>query len=352
MSTATPPPGEVEGGAPARERRFYLEQFTGRALVVAARDGTEAGVVAACVADLVAQGVRVVQLGLADGADAAPWRPDDEGTVAVWRGLRDGGHVALALPSGTDVLAAGVDLAVRLRAFKLVLLASDQPRPSGAARPESFLSLDATEVAGEGHRALAARALAGGVATVNLCHPADVAEELLTYAGAGTCFTMGAYTRVERLGIDDFPQVAELIERGVEEGYLKARDPDAVARLVVNGYGARVGDHHLAGFAALLTEPYADAALGEVCALTTISRFAGGGVGAQLVDRMLRAAAAAGLDGVFACTTSDQAAGFFRRLGFVEVPQGEVPAAKWAGYDPVRRPAVRAFLHHLALVGA
>lgn len=337
----------VDAGSSPRERRFYLEQFAGRTLVVAAPDDTDRATVDRCVADLVAEGVRIVRLG---PAGMSSWQPDDEATVEVWRRLREDGQVVIALPADTDVHEAAVLLAVRLRAFKLVLLAADQPRP-GHEQTDSFLVIDAAEAAGEGLRALAAQALAAGVSTVNLCHPADLAEELLTYAGAGTCFTLGDYTRVERLGIDDFEQVAELIQRGVEEGYLKARDPDAVARLVVNGFGARVGDHHLAGFAALLTEPYADDGLGEVCALTTISRFAGGGVGGQLVDRMLRAAAEEGLTGVFGCTTSSQAARFFRRLGFVEVPQAEVPAVKWADYDAARRPSVRAFLHHLALIG-
>jgi amino-acid N-acetyltransferase len=185
------------------------------------------------------------------------------------------------------------------------------------------------------------------VSTVNLCHPADVAEELLTYAGAGTCVTLGDWTRVQRVGVDDFSQVAELIQRGVEEGYLKARDDDAVARLVVNGYGAVVGDHHLAGFAALLTEPYAPQRVGELCALTTISRFAGGGVGAALVQAMLADAADDGLRGVFACTAVEAAARFFIRMGFAEVAHEQVPAAKWADYDPARRLHVRAFLHDL-----
>ncbi|HUG86434.1 MAG TPA: hypothetical protein VMM13_17845, partial [Euzebya sp.] len=257
------PPGAPGVGSPPavslRERRFYLEQFSGHTLVVAHDDAVHATTVDRCVADLIAEGVRVVLLrpaGPVTAAAAQPWRADDEGVVEVWRRLQDGGRMEVVLPVGTDVLTTAAALAVRLRAFKLVLVSAAQPRPDEGPHPESFLTLGAGEGSGEGPRAVAARALAGGVATVNLCHPADIAEELLTYAGAGTCFTLQDYTRVERVGIDDFPQVAELIQRGVEEGYLKARDPDAVARLVVNGYGARVGGHHLAGFASLLTEPY------------------------------------------------------------------------------------------------
>ncbi|CAN5186646.1 hypothetical protein BH23ACT9_BH23ACT9_08310 [soil metagenome] len=339
----------MTGPLPPRERRFYLAQFTGRTLVVAAADDVAADTVDACIADLVAEGVRVVLL--ATGGRVAHWQPDDAGIVSVWRQLRRHGRMRIALPTDHDIHGAAVALAMRLRAFKLVLLTSDLARPGVDQRPESFVTLDPGDSTGEGGLAMAARALAGGVATVNLCHPADLAEELLTYAGAGTCVTLQDYCRVDRLGIDDFPQVAELIGWGVEEGYLKSRDDDALARLVVNGYGARVGDHHLAGFAALLTEPYADQHTAEVCALTTISRFAGGGVGARVVDRMLADAVAEDLRSVFACTTAEPAARFFRRLGFVEVPQAEVPEEKWRDYDPDRRPDVRTFVHHLSMLG-
>jgi amino-acid N-acetyltransferase len=339
---------------PERERRFYLEEFAGRTLVVASGplDAGDAAAVDACTAELVAEGVRVVRLQA--GGRVAHWQPDDAGVVAVWRRLTRHGRITLSLPDDHDLHGDGVRLAVRLQAAKLVLLDPRLPRPGVPdpdAAPRSFVSLEPGAAAGEGLAALAAAALAGGVATVSACHPADLAAELLTYAGAGTCYTLGDYTRVGRVGIDDYAQVAELVERGVEEGFLVPRDADAVARLVVNGYGARVGEHHLAGFAALLTEPYAAEHLGELCALSTISRFAGGGVGATLVDHVLRDAAARGLDGVFACTASPSAAAFFRRLGFVQVPQADLPAAKWRGYDPARRAGLTALLHHLALLG-
>lgn len=341
---------------PAREQRFYTEQFRGRTLVIASPStaGTDRDAVKGCIDDLVHAGVRVVQV--VGGGRVAHWQPDDAGIISVWRQLRRHGRMQISVPDGgTDrppALTLGVGLSTRLRAFKLVLLSPSAPRLRDGSRPDSFATLDPAAMPTEELPALAAQALRGGVATVNVCHPADVAAELLTYAGAGVCYTLGDYCRVERLGIDDYGSVAELIERGVEEGYLKPRDPDSLAQLIVNGYGARVGDHHLAGFSALLTEPYATAHLGEVCALTTISRFAGEGIGGRLVDAMLCDAVAEGLDGVFACTTAEPAARFFRRLGFVEVPQAELPAAKWEGYEPSRRAEVRVFMNLLGMVAA
>jgi N-acetylglutamate synthase-like GNAT family acetyltransferase len=337
---------------PPREQRFYLEQFSGHTLVIASLATADADVAAvqACVADLVAEGVRVVLL--TPGGRVAHWQPDDAGIVSAWRQLRRHGRMRIALPTDHDILGVAVRLATRLRAFKLVLLAPDVPRPTDQDRTASFVTLGDQHAAGDWLAAHAARALAGGVATVNVCHPADVAEELLTYSGAGTCYGLKDYCRVRRVGIDDYLQVTQLIAGGAEEGYLQPREPDAVARLIVNGYGARVGDHHLAGFAALLTEPYVAEELGEVCALTTISRFAGGGVGSQIIDRILTDAAEAGLQGVFACTHSDTAARFFRRLGFVSVPQAELPKTKWEEYEPDRRGGLQAFMHHLVMVGA
>lgn len=337
---------------PPRERRFYLEQFSGHTLVIAslATADEDVAAVEACVADLVDQGVRIVLLG--PGGRVAHWQPDDAGIVSAWRQLRRHRRMRIALPADHDILGTGVRLATRLRAFKLVLLSQDAPGPAQEDRPSSFVTLDDQQVDGDGLAALAARALAGGVATVNVCQPADVATELLTYAGAGTCYSLQDYCRVRRVGIDDYLQVTQLIAGGAEEGYLQPREPDAVARLIVNGYGARVGDHHLAGFAALLTEPYEAEGLGEVCALTTISRFAGGGIGSQIIDRILADAAEAGLQGVFACTHSDTAARFFRRLGFVSVPQAELPKTKWEEYHPDRRAGLQTFMHHLVLVGA
>ena len=76
-----------------------------------------------------------------------------------------------------------------------------------------------------------------------------------------------------------------------------------------------------------------------------MSRFSGAGAGGQLIDGLLDQARDLGLDSVFAVTVSEVAAAFFARKGFVEVPHDAIPRAKWAGYDPVRLDAARAFVH-------
>ena len=142
------------------------------------------------------------------------------------------------------------------------------------------------------------------------------------------------------VGIDDFEEVERLIERGQREGVLKARSAEEVAVMLVNGYGATIGAHHLSGMCALVTELYGDERAGEIVGLYTVTRFKGEGVGGRLIARVLADARAAGLAYLFACTTEERAQVFFERQGFRRVTTEQVPAAKWASYDPQRKAQV------------
>src|SRR6185295_8717399 len=104
----------------------------------------------------------------------------------------------------------------------------------------------------------------------------------------------------------------------------------------------------LAGFASLLTVPYADARAGEIAGLYTITRFKGEGIGERLVGRLLADGEARGLAYVFACAVDERAQQFFARLGFERVGPNAVPPQKWAGYDPRRRARVVVFRRRLA----
>lgn len=322
------------------ERRFYLEHFRGRSLVIGGDDHGSPEV-EATLASLVAEGARVVRVQpdpLGEGL-----RTDPDVLAERWTTLRATGRVDITGPPD-EVLAVATDIACRLRPFKLVLL--DPAAPVAGDRPPPFVTLTADAPVPDATAGLAQRALAAGVGSVNVCRPGDVEEELLTYHGAGVLYTPEQYCHVERLRLDDFEGAHRLIEQGVGEGFLLPRSPGDVAVTLLRGYGARFGDDHLAGFAALT--PHPGARMAEVTSLTTISRFTGGGVGGMIVRRMLADASAEGLAGVFACTTSREAAGFFAALGFAEVGQEALPASKWEGYDPARRSRLIALLHRLA----
>jgi len=277
---------------------------------------------------------------------------------SIWAALRRGplfvGVVAGTTPAGATIFAQ--DLGSRLRVHKLILTEPDGGVTGSDGKPLSFmdetmletlLAAGQAEWAGLGERratftAIRA-ALLGGVVSVNLCSLAGVARELFTYEGSGTLFTLQDYCTVQRLGIDDFEEVERLIERGQREGLLKVRTAEEVAAMLVNGYGATIGAHHLAGICALTTDPYTAERAGEIVGLYTITRFKGEGVGPRLVARALADARQAGLAYVFACTTEERAQAFFERQGFRRVNHDAVPAAKWDAYDPQRKAIVAVF---------
>jgi len=86
------------------------------------------------------------------------------------------------------------------------------------------------------------------------------------------------YCQIEKLGIDDFHEVERLLQRAEQAGYLKPRTPPDMARLLLYGYGARLGPASMepAGFCALLPYPDDNAAELAVCLPLRATR---GGVG-------------------------------------------------------------------------
>jgi N-acetylglutamate synthase-like GNAT family acetyltransferase len=278
--------------------------------------------------------------------------------TTIWSVLRRG-PLFVGVIGGVSQAAAtflAQEIAVRLRVHKLVLVEPEGGVVGTDSHQLSFLDetmLTALLRAGQAEWAgLATRrstfdavraALLGGVSSVNLCSLAGTARELFTYEGSGTLFTLADYCRIERIGIDDFEEVERLIERGQREGVLKLRTADEVAAMLVNAYGATIGAHHLAGICALITAPYAAERVGEIVGLYAITRFKGEGVGGRLIARALADARTAELDYVFACTTEERAQAFFERQGFRRVGIGDVPAAKWEGYDAQRKAQVAVY---------
>ncbi len=335
------------------EKAFYLSEFRGRTLAFAARaeDLTDSAPLESVLKELEANRTRAVLLsGRRDAIERILGTPvlaaDAPRLEAqVWRALCASPRVGIAVGEG-DFVPAACDAATRLQVAKLVWLdpAGGLLREDGAR----FAFLDVGPL-----RALIARddcdrrallseiesSLAAGLPAVNLCAPAEVGDELFTYTGRGTLFTREGYVAVRKLSIDDFDAAADLIARGVSEGYLAPRTPEQIESVLANGFGAFVEGRHLAGIAALLRHP-ADRA-GELVSLYTLTRFVGEGVGAHLVAFALERAAVLGCRYVFACTTSERVVGFFERNRFRRVDATDVPAEKWRDYDPARRSAVR-----------
>jgi N-acetylglutamate synthase-like GNAT family acetyltransferase len=349
---------------PFSEREFYLAEFRRRTIGIAWPE-TEAFVrepLAEVVAELVANGSRVVILSPREDATllasvAAPIEfGADNYAPLLWRRLRDRGHAGLKMSAKsfeTDCLAA----AKSLRLAKIVWIQSKPPiqRTDGGGRVSVIdlahlgpLLTDPCDETSVGLRvepgceplvSAVHGMIEGGIPSVNVCTAEQLAEELFTYAGAGTFFTRDRYAEVRPLAIDDFDPASDLIARGEADGYLVPRDAASRDVVLAHGLGVFVEGRYLAGIGALLPHPAENA--GEIASLFALTRYAGEGVGSQIVRYAMDRARRDGLAYLFSCTTSDRVESFFIGHGFRRVSPEDVPLAKWDAYDPERRARVR-----------
>jgi amino-acid N-acetyltransferase len=379
------------------EKDFYLDEFRGRTLVLAAdrralQAATSRRRLRTVVGELTSHGSRVLVvagearptrgvsprrwLGLPLArarrpaavatarrrGDTVTWREDDpDGSlVDLWQVIRVRASCVVLCPG--PALGPACRIAERLRVHKLVLLdPAGGLREPNSRRVLSFLDQERLDVlleAGEAEfhglshrRAMLGeidRVLESGAGSVNLCKVDGLSRELFTYEGSGTLFTRDDYCRIERLSIDDFLEVERLVARGQREGLLKPRSGGEIAQLLLGGFGAWIGRDHLGGIGALYTTPYRAENAGEIAGLYTMTRFKGERIGRRLVRRLVAEAKSMQLRFVFAVTANEEAARFFRGEGFRAVSPAEVPAAKWNGYDPARRARVHVFRIDLA----
>ena len=373
------------------EKDFYLEEFRQRTLVLAT-DRTALGHsrvrqrFAKVVEELVANQTRVVVVlgqesrdpqavrswlqlppqararrvplgGRAPRQDVLAWEPEaEEDSIGrVWQVLR-GRDLCLVLSAAESTPVAS-RVAGRMRTHKLVLMDQAGGLREGASGPalsyldggrlEALLTAGAAEFEGlaarRAHLQAIGEMLDAGVGSVNLCAVGDLAQEIFTYEGAGTFFSRDDHLSIGRLAIDDFAEVERLLARGQAEGLLQSRTAAETGSLLLDGYGAWIGQHHLAGVGALRRELYAAVGAAEIAGLYAITRFKGEGIGKKLVRQMVCDARAEKLRFVFSVTTAARAAEFFLREGFAEVSSETLPEAKWRSYDATRRNRARAF---------
>lgn len=332
------------------ERNFYLREFRDRTMAIAVEVPEASHHLAPVLEALSAGECRVVLCTrhpetydkLVEGRWLPLTTPGFE--AEVWRRLRGWPRLGVLPAEGGPFLGQLNDLAVRLGVFKLVIL---DPAGGLPLTTRARTCVDRDELGrllAGGAAALSSRLsllgaidamLEQGVPAVNLCAPEGLADELFTYAGSGTLFTRESYVRVRRLGVDDFDAAADLMARGVEEGFLLPRSSQALDRVLAHAFGAFVEGRYLAGIGALLV--HREPAVGEIVALYAITRFLGEGVGTPLVAFATERARSLGLGALVACTLSDRAAAFFERQGFRRVTPAELPPSKWDGYEPSRR---------------
>jgi N-acetylglutamate synthase-like GNAT family acetyltransferase len=350
-------------GAPFTERAFYLADFRERTLAIAASAEAVADPtpLRAVFAELEQNRTRIALFtsdpALARALDTPiAALPREHALGSLWRALRTSPRIALAVAPGSAFPAACRSLAVSLRLSKLIFLDPQGALVRGDGARLSFVDLGelaallADPKGDAAQRELLLReidaALRGGVAAVNLCTAVGLDEELFSYAGSGTLFTVGNYVDVRPLGIDDVAAASDLVARGVAEGYLAPRGESEIDGVLANGFGAFVERSHLAGIGALV--PHPESGTGEIASLYTLTRFLGEGIGGHLVSALCRVARERGYSCVFACTTSERVAGLFERNGFSRVGPSQVPAEKWRDYDPARRERVLCLRREIA----
>lgn len=358
MSTATPA---------FREREFYLAEFRRRSIGIAwpAGEAPEPAALSEVIAALTANQTRVVVLSPSEavlesaGGVAIIDQSAPDFAPKLWRSLQRGGSAGLRVSEAsfeTDCRNAVLEL----RLAKLVWVQSSPPieREGGASSSARVSMVDLAHLAalldedagpdGSGFRASRGRRamleairgmIEGGVPGVNVCAGKQLAEELFTYAGAGTFFTRNRYADVRSLSLDDFETASDLIVRGEADGFLVPRDPTSRDAVLAHAVGVFIEGRYLAGIGAILPHPGENA--GEIASLYALTRYAGEGVGSQIVRHAIERASEEGLSYLFSCTTSERVVQFFERHGFRIVEHGEIPAAKWDGYDSERRERVR-----------
>jgi len=333
------------------EKGFYLAEFRGRTLAIAVRaeDLVRPAPLELLLKELASNQTRVVLVTTAAAAaeglvGSEPQRVGDPRLeVAVWRALHRSPHVGVVAPDAEGFAHTWREVALRLGLQKVIVVDPAGGLGRTGSRSGSFVSLEQLRrILREGDEAGRAEllaeidlALGAGVAAVNLCTLEGLADELFSYAGSGTLFTRERYVAVRKLGVDDYDLAANLVARGVAEGYLAPRSPEAVERVLAAGFGAFVEGSHLAGIGALLE--HSEERAGEIASLYTLTRFLGEGVGGHLVGFALERARRRGLVYVFACTTAERVVRFFEAQGFRSVGSDEIPSRKWGDYDPERR---------------
>lgn len=368
------------------ERDFYLTEFRRRSIGFAwpADEAPEAAALTELIVELVANETRVVLFSPRDDilssglAGPAVEYPASDFAPNLWRALRVTGVARLAV-SAEDFERECARAAVALRLAKIVWIQSDPPvaRRSGGGRvsvvdlahldplleaardaarkapvdsharadPEtgSAPALDDFDLGVRGDRWALLESvrdmIRGGVPAVNVCAGKEVAQELLTYAGAGIFFTRDRYAEVRKLSLDDFDPANGLIARGEADGFLMPRDDASRDAVLANAVGLFIEGRYLAGIGAIL--PYPEERAAELASLYALTRFSGEGVGSQIVQHAIDYARLEGLEYLFSCTTSESVEEFFVRLGFRLVGPDDVPKVKWERYDAERRARVR-----------
>ena len=242
------------------------------------------------------------------------------------------------------------DVAVELRAAKLVFLAEDAALPDAAA-PLRELTLKEAEALlarrREGARAstradaflaAAAHACRNGVQRAHLLDRGTdgaLLLELFTRDGVGTMVSADTYDATRPATLSDIGGILELIAPLQAEGWLAERSRENLER-DIGRYIVVERDGAVIGCAALFSYPESDMA--ELACLAVEEGYRNAGRGDVLLEAIEREARGTGAARLFALTT--RASHWFKERGFRDGRVDELPPSRRHAYNPARRSKV------------
>ena len=243
------------------------------------------------------------------------------------------------------------DVAVDLRAAKLVFLSEDAPLSEGAELPLRELTLNEAKAllvrrrqtgrAAAGATPLlagAVHACRNGVNRVHLvdrCTDGALLLELFTRDGIGTMVSADVYDATRRATVADIGGILELIAPLQAEGWLAARSRENLES-EIDHYVVVERDGAVIGCAALFF--YLESDMAELACLAVDESYRSAGRGDVLLESIERQAKSSGASRLFALTT--RASHWFKERGFRDGAVEELPPARRHAYDPARRSKV------------
>ena len=160
-------------------------------------------------------------------------------------------------------------------------------------------------------------------------------QELFTRDGAGTLISQDHYEQLRIATIDDVGGILELIEPLEAEGSLVKRSRELLEN-EIHLFTVIERDGMIVACAGLY--PYKESLSGEIACVATHPDYRGEDRGERLLAALERQAREKQLASVFVLTT--QTAHWFQELGFIEIPQDQLPKKKKQFYNLQRNSKV------------
>jgi amino-acid N-acetyltransferase len=234
-----------------------------------------------------------------------------------------------------NAMDLATEVAIELKASKLLLLSTDQPivdEQGGLIRQLTLREARDLQRETGGNQLLsnAVRACQFGVGRTHLLNATDgvLLLELFTRDGIGTLVSNSPFDQIRPATIEDVGGILDLIEPLEAEGVLVKRSREKLER-EIDHFTVVVRDGATVACGALY--PFPAEACGEIAGVAVEPRYRRHSFGKLLLAALEQQAAAAGLRSVFVLTT--QATHWFQEHGYVRAALDTLPGERRALYN-------------------